>query len=67
MITFNIFKDVAGFGRDAILPAGLEPHQLVDVTEMRHQFRVFIDPNTGAVHDGNVYHRQQQLAQEITP
>jgi hypothetical protein len=37
------------------LPAELDRSKLIDVTSVECEFRVFVDRDTGKVHDGNVH------------
>jgi hypothetical protein len=61
-------QDVSGSGKSCFLPEGLDTDGMLDMTKLTDRFRVYYDPKTGAVHDGNVYARQhaEQLAKEQT-
>lgn len=37
------------------LPEGLSTVSLVDITTIGDSWRVFLDPETGVIHDGNEY------------
>lgn len=41
------------------LPSDLDSTDLIDITELRHAWRVFMEPN-GRIHDGAVYFEQMQ-------
>lgn len=40
------------------LPRELIGANLVDITQMSHRFRVYLDTKTGKIHDGAEYARQ---------
>ena len=39
----------------SILPTGLDRFRLIDITEIHHAWRVYVDPESGRVHNGADY------------
>lgn len=44
----------------SFLPAGLDRSGLLDITPIGALFRKYLHPESGKIHDGQVYHNQAQ-------
>lgn len=47
----------------AFYPKGLNVNDMIDITSVGDNFRIFLDPVTGKIHDGSKYYEQHQNEQ----